>query len=291
MTGAGSAQGSTELGELRVEARSVNGRNLLIKCRLPGECQGMEPRLDLMVRQRLKRGTVSLSMDLSPVAQAGEAAIDAAAFARVHDLLAKLASDNGMPQDIRVGDVLAIPGVIQANNNQKVRTSWEPPARVSALVSQALDALLACRAEEGAGTLLAVREHLRCLLDKLAEIRQRAPQMLEQHRSKLIQRVNEFLETKAMQLDEQSLVKELAVYADRVDISEELQRMQSHLDRFAGHLDQGGELGRRLEFLLQEMLREVNTIGSKSPDVEVAHAVVDMKSEIEKLREQAANLE
>ncbi|MHC5063625.1 MAG: YicC/YloC family endoribonuclease [Planctomycetota bacterium] len=291
MTGAGSAQGPTELGELRVEARSVNGRNLVVKCRLPGECQGMEPSLDAMVRKRLKRGSVSLSMDLSPVIQSGEADIDAEAFARVHDLLAKLASDNGMPQDIHVGDVLSIPGVIRASNNQRTRTSWEPPEKVSALVTQALDALIACRAEEGAGTLAAVRIHLQGLQDKLAQIRERAPEMLEQHRSKIIERVNEFLETKAMQLDEQSLVKELAVYADRVDISEELQRMQSHLDRFTAHLDKGGELGRRLEFLLQEMLRESNTIGSKSPDVEVAHTVVDMKSEIEKLREQAANLE
>ncbi len=136
-----------------------------------------------------------------------------------------------------------------------------------------------------------MRGHLLALTDNLTRIRAHAPEMLDQHRSKILQRVNEFLETKARQLDDQDVIRELALYADRVDISEELQRMDSHLERFAAGLDRGGEIGRRLEFLLQEMLRETNTIGSKSPDVEIAHAVVDLKSEIEKLKEQVANLE
>lgn len=291
MTGSGAAQGPTELGELRVEIRAVNGRNLAIKSRLPSECQGIEPCIERMVRERLRRGTVTVSMDLSQVAGAAEAAIDADAFARVADHLGKLASESGLSTDISIADVLMVPGVLCASGSQRARTSWEPSAEIIALLSEAIVSLLASRAEEGAATLEAVRGHLQELTDHLAKIRAHAPQMLDSHRSKILQRVNEFLENNARQLEDQDVIRELALYADRVDISEELQRLDSHLERFAEGLAQGGELGRRLEFLLQEMLRETNTIGSKSPDVEIAHVVVDIKSEIEKLKEQVANLE
>ena len=291
MTGSGAAQGPTELGELRVEIRAVNGRNLAIKSRLPSECQGIEPRIERMLRERLRRGTVTVAMDLSQPMGADEVAIDADTFARVADHLGKLASDSGLHADISIADVLMVPGVLRADGSQRARTSWEPSAEVIALLRKALDGLLASRAEEGAATLVAVRGHLQALIDHLAKISARAPEMLESHRSKVLQRVNEFLQTKAHQLEDRDVIRELALYADRVDISEELQRMDSHLERFAAGLDGGGEIGRRLEFLLQEMLRETNTIGSKSPDVEIAHAVVDIKSEIEKLKEQVANLE
>jgi len=291
MTGSGAARGPTELGELRVEIRTVNGRNLAIKSRLPTECQGIEPRIDAMVRARLRRGTVMVAMDLSKLASAAETAVDTEVFARVVEQLSKLASDSGLRADVSISDVLKVPGVLRASGGQRVRTSFEPSAEVIALLTEALDGLLASRAEEGAATLAAVRSHLAGLQGHLTRIGAHAPRMLAQHRSKLLQRVNEFLASNARQLDDQDVIRELTLFADRVDISEELQRMESHLLRFANELDRGGEVGRGLEFLLQEMLRETNTIGSKSPDVEIAHAVVDIKSEIDKLKEQVANLE
>jgi uncharacterized protein (TIGR00255 family) len=111
------------------------------------------------------------------------------------------------------------------------------------------------------------------------------------YRAKLLQRVNEFLESRGKAMAESEVIREVAVFADRADITEEMQRLGSHVLR-AGELLRGGaEVGRKLEFLVQEMLREVNTIGSKSPDVRISHHVVEMKSCVDKLREQAANLE
>jgi uncharacterized protein (TIGR00255 family) len=125
----------------------------------------------------------------------------------------------------------------------------------------------------------------------LAAVRVRAPAVVGEHRRKLLQRVNEVLAERAVAVEDKDVVREVALLADRVDVAEEVQRLNAHIARARVEIERGGTIGRTLEFLSQEMLREVNTIGSKTPDVEVAHRVVAMKSAIEKLREQTANLE
>ena len=126
--------------------------------------------------------------------------------------------------------------------------------------------------------------------EAIGTIAERAPEVVSHYRAKLLQRVNEFLEGRAKTMDDSDVIREVAVFADRVDITEELQRLGSHVSKTRELFASGGAVGRSLVFLVQEMLREVNTVGSKSPDVTIAHLVVTVKACIDKLKEQAANL-
>ncbi len=301
MTGSGKAQGLTELGQLTVEVRSVNGRSLALKTRLPIECQGIEPTLEKLVRARLKRGSVSISMDLTVPVRADDTLVDSALFARTVGLLRDLARDNGLDDSVSVSDVLRVPGVLPGSGSGsgsgsnsgagRTRTSWTPSAELTALVEAALRDLISVRAVEGAATVVSMREQIAVLESELQNISARAPELKDDYRSRILQRVNDFLDQRGQQIEEDDLIREVSVFAEKVDISEELQRLETHLARLTELFDAGGEVGRKLEFLLQETLREVNTTGSKSPDVDLAHSVVAMKSAVDKLKEQAANLE
>ena len=162
---------------------------------------------------------------------------------------------------------------------------------MAALVDTALDALVQDREAEGRATAAT----LTTLVDELTDLReqvvQAAPRIVSAYREKLLGRIGEFLTERGVTVDDAAIVREVAMFADKVDVAEELQRLGLHLDRLRDALATGGEVGRGLEFLLQETLREVNTIGSKSPDADIAHVVVAMKSRIDRLKEQAANLE
>ena len=289
MTGSGTATGPTTLGELTVECRSVNGRNLAIKSRLPQECQGLEAACDAVLRSRLDRGSVSLGMIVADTAGTAEPVVDVERAAAVAAELEALATRLG--KSVALSDVLAFPGVVPANNRAAPRPSRDLPADIAGLLRSALDALVASRQEEGAATKDAILAEIGAVEGALAAIEARAPEVVAAYREKLIARVNEFLEGRATAMEEKDVIREVSVFADRVDITEELQRLAAHMQKARGMLEAGGVVGRSLEFLVQEMLREVNTLGSKSPDVTIAHIVVDMKSSIDKLKEQAANLE
>jgi len=290
MTGAGEARGRVPGGELRISVRSVNARALVVKTRLPPELQDWERDVERLVRARLDRGTVSLSISLRHEVRPPDALIDATQFAAVAAWLNELAAAQGVG-GVSVADVLAVPGVLKTDGVRESTGSARVPPEVEGLVGEALDALVADRAAEGAATATAMLE----LLDALERERQvvvaRAPLVVERHRDRLLARVNEFLAAHGTRLEPADIVRELGLFADRVDVTEELQRLGTHVERVRETLTQGGVVGRRLEFMLQEVLREVNTLGSKSPDVEIAHSVVTMKTAIDRLKEQAANLE
>ena len=290
MTGSGLASGPTELGTAHVEIRSVNARTLVVKPRLCPSCQGLESAVETRVGRALKRGTVFVTIDITGQT-AAEPVLDRTAAERVVTELHELAGLLKLSGDLSVADLLRVPGLFTNSGTQRPRTSWEPPESLAALVDQALDRLLESRRQEGASTVAAMTTELDQLRERLAQAARRAPEVIEDHRQKLLRRVNEFLEGHARALEAADVIREVALLADRVDVSEELQRLEAHLEKLRGELETGGSMGRTLEFLLQEVLRETNTLGSKSQDVELAHIVVAMKSGIDKLKEQAANLE
>jgi uncharacterized protein (TIGR00255 family) len=221
-----------------------------------------------------------------------ETLVDEELAAQVAKRLERLAKDIGAEGGPQLSDVLAFPGVVTAAQAaSRGRTSWEPPKDVLALVSGAATALQKSRAEEARAILADMNEQLDTIAAVLAEVKVRAPKVVEGYREKLLQRVNEFLEGQARAMEDADVIREVALYADRVDTSEELQRLETHLQKAASILTTGGQVGRSLEFLLQEMLREANTIASKSPDAEMAHCIVKAKSCIDRLKEQAQNLE
>lgn len=288
MTGSGTATGETELGVVTVECRATNGRGLTLKTRLAGECQGFEAALDAYIRSRLQRGSVFAMMAVDESANDTPVAIDVDAAVAIAAELEELGKRIG--KSVELSDVLSFPGVVPTQVRSSSRASRNLPGDVAALLRRAVDELIASRETEGAATVEAIREIIGRIEVELAAVTEHAPQIVAQYREKLLARVNEFLEGRAKAMDDSDVIREVAVFADRVDVAEELQRLGSHMTKARELLQTGGAIGRNLEFLVQEMLREVNTLGSKSPDVAIAHRVVEMKSCIDKLKEQAANL-
>ena len=158
-------------------------------------------------------------------------------------------------------------------------------------MAAAIAALRSSRQAEGVATLAAMRTHVDEFEACWQQVKARAPKVAEGYREKLLTRLREFLRTEGVAIEAADVVREVAIFTDRVDVEEELQRLQAHVVELRSLFERGGVMGRRIEFLLQELLRETNTLGSKSPDTEISHCVVAMKSNLDKLKEQAANLE
>jgi uncharacterized protein (TIGR00255 family) len=294
MTGAafGRHPGDDRCGALAIELRSVNGRGLTVKCRLPAELLGCERAIEERVRARITRGTIFVTVACER-GQSAAGVVDPARFAAAAELLRRLASEAGL-QAPTMHDVLLVPGVLGASQpGRELRDGpgdEAPPALLDAL-DATLEQLVAAREAEGrslAGVLAGLLDELE---RGLAVVNQRAPLLAQRYREKLLARVGEVLAAHAARLEPSDVAQQVALFADKADVTEEIERLRSHLARARAMLAAGGAVGRSLEFLIQEMLREVNTIGSKSPDVEIAHEVVAMKSTVDRLKEQVANLE
>jgi uncharacterized protein (TIGR00255 family) len=285
MTGAGFAAGPSELGELRIEVRTVNSRGLTVKLRVPSTCSGFEAEIEDLVRERIRRGSISVVIER----QAAIAALpDRAVLRAVAADLRALAEELRLPAPTLADVVLAANAALRG----EALTSRPLPDKLRALMSAALDDLQRHRLADGNGTIEAVRAQLVEFESLCQTAASRAPQLASLYRERLLQRVLEFVQSHVPSPPTaHELVREVAIFADRVDVAEEVQRLRAHLREIYAVLDRGGEIGRRLEFLLQELLRETNTLGAKSPDTIMAHAAVAMKSCIDRLKEQVANLE
>lgn len=287
MTGFGAA--ASDDGSLRVELRSVNHRHLQTKIRVPHEHASLEPAIDKTIKRRLERGSVSCAVIRAKGSSELVATIDHDAAGRAHGELVKLARHLGLDAP-DLEDVLGVPGVV-------VHKELEPDSDVSKtideLVGRALDSLVGMREAEGQALKDDLALHARRLGEVASKIAERAPVIVADHHRALTTRVQELLEKSGhtRSLEPADLAREVALLSDKLDVSEELSRLTSHLGQFDALLSQGGAIGRKLEFLIQELLREVNTIGSKASDAEVAQWVVEGKSHVERLREQAANVE
>ena len=290
MTGAGVARGETELGDLAVELRSVNGKNLSVKMRLPSAAHGFDAEFERRLRHELRRGHLRVAMEIVEPAAANVSVVDAERAKQAAEELRALAGELGLASDLSISDVLSIPGVLRSQHTP-TRVSQDTPEQVSALFDAALRGLIEHRRREGEATAELIGEQLDSLDAARGQAAARAPRIVAEHRERLLGRVNEFLEGQARTMTDDDVLREVAMFADRADVEEELQRISAHLGEARSLLAAGGEIGRKLEFLLQETLREINTLGSKSPDVEMAHTVVNMKANIDRAREQAANLE
>lgn len=286
MTGSGSAAGPTELGDLRIELRSVNGRGMSVRFRLCVECAGLEPHLEPALRRRIARGSITLGIERQ---DAGMGVLgDLPALERVAERLRAVARHLGLPEEIGLRDLVALAGTLP----RSVPAAGDGlPPQLAGVLAQALDRLVEARHTEGRTAVAAMLQQLDELHRLQDEAARRAPALVAEHRERMLQRVNQHLAELGQQLEPRDVVREVALLADRIDVAEELQRLGAHLGAIRTALAAGGEVGRRLEFLLQEVLREANTLGSKSPDVAIAHLVVAMKSCIDRLKEQAANLE
>lgn len=288
MTGSGAADGATEFGATTVELRSVNGRTLVVKARLPGECFGLEAALESWLKSKVRRGTFFVSIIVTS-RRGVEPFIDPEAAERAAIELRALNERLHLAGDVDLSSILSLPGVLATAGRPRASAALSEELMV--LLESALCRLVTNRIAEGAATVVAMEREIALFSQHLECVRERTPKVVADVRSRLLQRVNEFLAGRARALEDQDVIHEVALLADRADVAEELDRLSMHLVKLNQLLADGGEVGRSLEFLLQEILRETNTLGSKSPDAEVAHAVVAMKTAVERLKEQAANLE
>lgn len=289
MTGFGAAAGEVPPGaSIRVEVRSVNHRHLALKLRLPEAFVALEPEVEARVRARCERGSVTLHADVERTRGAVAARIDHAAARAYKEELEGLARELGLATALSLDTLATLPGVIVAAAAPELEESLG--AAFLAHVEQALDALVAMRAREGVALAADLRKNAAALRDFVARIETRMPAVLAGHKAALERRIQELV-GRSFALAPADLAREVALLCDKLDVSEELARLASHLVQFDELLAKGGRAGRQLDFLVQELLREVNTIGSKCSDAEAAHLVVEAKTNVERLREQVQNIE
>ena len=287
MTGCGRSQETGGGWSVTAEIRTVNHRFLDIACRLPRNLGFLESVVRERLSAALRRGHAEVFLAVKPEGSAqGQVALDEALaqdYLRAAHTLAKLA---GRADRLRTAELLALPGVASLSEPEVDEET------VTGLAARALDGalaeLVAMREKEGD----ALRRDLALHLDAAAALReriaQRAPQVVADYRVRLQERLAEL---NVPEVDPVRLAQEVALMADRCAIDEELSRLESHIAQMRAYLDAQGETGKKMDFLIQEMNREANTIGSKASDARIAHLVVDLKSEIEKLREQVQNAE
>jgi uncharacterized protein (TIGR00255 family) len=287
MTGFGAAEGTVGAARVTVEVRSVNHRFFNPTIKLPSAFARWEGEVREALRARVARGHVTLFARAERNATVG-ATIDEEKFAAYVAQLRLLQARHGLTGELDVGTVLRMPEVFAASEAVEDTGS---AAELVAIVETAATALGAMREEEGRRLAAFLRERVGVIEAALGRIATRAPQRLIEQRDRLRAAVQELADGVA--LDEQRLAQEVAMLADRLDVSEELDRFASHVAAFRATLDDGAAdgVGKRLGFLLQEMLREANTTGSKAGDAAMLQDVVLVKEELERIREQVENLE
>ena len=272
--------------------KSVNHRFLDLHMRMPSGAEGVEMQIRRTLKEKMKRGHVEVTLNLEH-SQKAEAGYDHAVVAAYVEAFRAAAQEHNLPGEPDLNAIFRLPGVLLA----EARSSDEELAGLEAAVVREVagvaDALNAMRAKEGAvlaQELRAGMARLRSLVDEVALLRERVQ---EAYFERLAQRMKTVLEGK---FEEDRVLQEAAMIAERSDVEEEVTRLRTHIDHFTGLLDQGGEVGKKLDFLLQEMNREANTLLSKTSGVagngtRITEVGLGMKSEIEKAREQVQNLE
>ena len=290
MTGFGRAEVSGDSIAVTVEARSVNHRHLDVALRLPRTLSSLELDARRLIQGRLERGRVDVVVQVTPLAGAGTQRVQVdGALAREYVARAQaLAAELGVAGAPSLDWVLERSGVMRLQDAEPVEPSAPWPLLAQAL-GQALDELVARRAAEGERLVEALRSLHADLTGAVETMATRAPAATARREQRLRERLRALLAETT--IDESRIVTEAAIWADKTDVSEELARLRAHLGEFTLALDKGGPVGRALDFLIQELNREVNTVGSKADDLELSQAALTAKGVLEKIREQVQNLE
>ena len=288
MTGFGASDLATATGRYAVEARSLNHRFLEVVVRLPRELAPLEERIRTLVQGRVLRGRVEVAImreNYGKRVRTVKIDLDLAkAFASALNELKQALELPGSPD---LAMLSALPDLIRIEEQKEdLEAAW---VAIAEGVETALSRLVAMREREGARLTSDLEQRVRRLAERANEIERRAPLVVQEYAARLARRIEEMIGTAP--IDEGRLAAEVAIFADRSDIAEETTRFRSHLAQMQQMLTGSGPAGRTLEFLVQELGREANTIGSKANDVEISRAVIAVKGDLESLREQIQNLE
>jgi len=289
MTGFGAAERHLDGVSYRVEIRSLNGRYFKLALKLPDALTAFEPIIERRLRNRVGRGSITYTLAFRDESPGAAQEINIGALRSYVDQLLK-ADVSAAGARIDLAGLVALPGVCQPRemDENALRTFQ---TTVEHLTDEAADRLIEMRRAEGASLQRDLLDHCEKIGRIAAVIRQRCPAVVEDYHQRLRARVNALLASGELKLKEDDLIREVAIFAERCDISEELSRLDGHLEHFAALSRGDEEAGRKLEFLSQEMLREANTIGSKASDSAISRQVVEIKALIDRIKEQVQNVE
>jgi uncharacterized protein (TIGR00255 family) len=289
MTGFGDAHADRDGTHYAVEIRSLNNRYFKPVIKLPESVSGLEPELESMLREKLGRGSITYILKMR--SDSAEAAYHINTQA-LKSYLEQLQSVKGIDRLVQIdlASLVQLPGVCQEPRDDTDEMERRGPI-VRELTAKAIVKLNAMRTREGEQLFNELMRHVGVIAANLAEIAKRAPSVIEDYHRRLSLRVGQLLSKAELKVNEPDLIKEVAVFAERADIAEEIQRLTSHLGAFEQSCREGEHAGRKLDFITQEMLREANTIASKANDAQIARHIVEIKGAIDRLKEQVQNVE
>ncbi len=288
MTGFGRAQNTVGDFDITVEIKSVNHKYFDFSARVPRNYSFLEEQLKCFLKERIARGKVEVYVTVENTANdAVEISIDRSFADGYVNALRSIAEIYGVTDDISVSTIARNSDVFEIKKSEVLEETVTNA--VLSVTGDALAAFVSMREIEGAKLKDDIISRAQFILEKVSFIENRSPETVRQYRQRLDEKIRELLGDAAV--DEQRLITEVAIFADKVAVAEETVRLRSHISQLFEMLNGDVAIGRKLDFLVQEMNRETNTIGSKAQDVEIAHTVVDIKAEIEKIREQIQNIE
>ncbi len=287
MTGYGKANLSKEQREYQIEIKSVNHRYLDISIKMPRQLSYLEETIKKEITSKVKRGKIDVFVTFENDSLEGKEIKINEELAKAYiKELKKLAKEENLLADIQVNDIANYPDVLTIQNNQE---DEKIKLEVSEVIKIATDNLIQMKKIEGNKLAEDLNKRLDKLKTKIEEISKLSTGLIEEYVVKLEERIKQILKEK--EIDQARLAQEVVIYADKCSIEEEVTRLKSHITQFKTLLDSDEAIGKKLDFIIQEMNRETNTIGSKANNLNITNNVIDMKTEIENIREQVQNIE
>ncbi len=286
MTGYGEAHHEQDGMFVAVEMRSINSRHFKLSTRLGEGYAILEPKVDQAVRQTVRRGTVQVTMRITHQHRPEDYRLNTEVLAAYQDQLSQLCGDQRAP----IESLLQLPGVVDERGARATDAEAHWPVIKRAL-SLAMEKLSEMRRDEGRAMADDLSANCQAIAGELREIEAIAPTVAEGYRDRLRDRLDKMLKQQGLTIEPADILREVSIFAERSDISEEVVRLRSHLDQFAATLEMEESSGRKLEFVTQEMFRETNTIGSKANHVEISRHVIEIKANVERIREMIQNVE
>lgn len=291
MTGYGRAESTLEGKKLVVEIRSLNHRNIEISTRLPSILFPLEAEIKKKISEKLFRGRVEVNVQLnssgSNLEDEGKFELNLPLIRNYHSLLTELKEELGLKGEIPLNMITGLKGaIVPSEIEMDMEAVWE---ELEKTLDHSIEALIEMREKEGGVIHRDFLLRLDTVKKSISSVKLKIPLVLLEYKKRLSDRVKEL--TDGIEIDETRLCQEVAIMAEKSDITEEIVRFESHIGQFYEMLESSGAVGRKTDFLLQEMNREVNTIGSKSSDAEISYNVIEIKNEVSRLREQAMNIE
>lgn len=290
MTGFGSSTAEDDRLSVQAEIRTVNNRYLKISTRFPDFYAKLGSQIEKLLRGSITRGTVNLSLKIDSLDRASDYQLDEAVIKQYWSQLKGLTEACHLPLPDHLDGLLTLPGAAMDTRSRSHAPEVDWPL-IEQAIQGALTELTEFRKKEGESAQSDLITSNNTIREQLEIVKQKAPQVVTSYRDRLHQRLTDLLQDQEVEFDQDSLIREVSLFADRCDINEEITRLECHLEQFDTIIGGKTSQGKKLEFLVQEMFREINTIGSKANDVEISHAVIEMKLAVEKIRENVQNVE